>query len=97
MGEGLHETKGVGGARNSVQSKLTMPDVALFFFFFSFKKLLWASFPKWKCRDGKMSFGCHGNRSWLGPGAAAAGAELVAGNLAPRRRGFRPGGDNSRL
>ena len=33
MGEGLHETKGVGGARNSVQSKLTMPDVALFFFF----------------------------------------------------------------
>lgn len=34
VGEGLRETKGVGGARNSVQSKLTMPDVAQFFFFF---------------------------------------------------------------
>ena len=38
MGEGLRETRGVGGARNSVQSKLTMPDVARFFF--SFKKTI---------------------------------------------------------
>lgn len=94
VGEGLRETKGVRGARNSVQSNLTMPDVAQFFFFFLKKKLLWVSFPKWKCRDRKMSFGCHGNRSWLGPARAAAGAGLVARNLAPWQRGL-PAGDKT--
>lgn len=72
--------QGVGGARNSVESKLIMPDVAQFFF--SFKRLLWVSFPKWNCRDGKMSFSCYGNRSWLEPAGAAAGVEQVARNLA---------------
>ena len=40
---------------------------------------------KVEMQDGKMSFSCYGNRSWLGPAGAAAGVERWPGD----RGGFR--------